>query len=241
MFKKHFVFSVLLVIGLMLSSAGTRILTAKGASEERERAAKAADALSEIMGIPEGGIPNDLMARAEAVAVFPHVVKGAFGIGGEFGKGLVSERMANGKWSAPSYLKIGGGNFGLQLGVSATDLVLVFTDRNGFQQLLDGKVKLGADIGVAAGPVGRNAQAATDLKLKSSVYAYSRSKGLFAGVALDGSVVSIDESANRDVYGKDFTAREILTDGKVPVNDIVMPFVHTLEKYSPAAARKRTT
>jgi lipid-binding SYLF domain-containing protein len=237
MLKRTGFLSIALALAVVLSSS-VRTANAKDASDERERAVKAADVLTEIMQIPENGIPNELMERAEAVAVFPHVIKGAFGVGGEFGHGLVSERRADGRWSAPSFVKIGGGNFGLQLGVQSTDLVLVFTSRDGFKGLLDGKVKLGADAAVAAGPVGRKAQVATDVLLKSPVLAYSRSKGLFAGIALDGSVVSIDDSANRKVYGKDFTAQDILIDGKARINNDVAPFVRVLEKYSP---RKRVT
>jgi len=238
MLKRTGFLSIVLALAVVLSSS-VRTANAKDTSDERERAVKAADVLTEIMQISENGIPNELMERAEAVAVFPHVIKGAFGVGGQFGKGLVSERRADGRWSAPSFVKIGGGNFGLQLGVQSTDLVLVFTSRDGFKGLLDGKVKLGADAAVAAGPVGRNAQVATDVLLKSPVFAYSRSKGLFAGIALDGSVVSIDDPANRKVYGKDFTAQDILLDGKARINSDVAPFVRVLEKYSPA--RKRVT
>ena len=240
MFKRNQFSIMAFIFVLLIGLLGVPSLTAKDtANDERERAKKAADVLSEIMQIPEEGIPNDLMARAEAIAVFPHVVKGAFGIGGEYGKGLVSRRMENGRWSAPSFLKIGGGSFGLQLGVQSTDLVLVFTSREGFKGLLDGKVKLGVDAAVAAGPVGRNAQASTDVMLKSPVLAYSRSKGLFAGIALDGAVVSIDDSDNAAAYGKDVTAQDILYGGKARMNSVVAPFVQTLEKYSPA--RKRVT
>jgi lipid-binding SYLF domain-containing protein len=240
MFKRNQFSIVAFVFLFLIGSLGVRTLSAKDtATDERERAQKAAEVLSEIMQIPEEGIPNDLMARAEAVAVFPHVVKGAFGIGGEYGKGLVSRRMENGRWSTPSYLKIGGGSFGLQLGVQATDLVLIFTSRDGFKGLLDGKVKLGVDAGVAAGPVGRNAQASTDVLLKSPVLAYSRSKGLFAGISLDGAVVSIDDSDNAKAYGKELSAQDILYGGKAPMNAVVAPFVHTLDKYAPP--RKRVT
>jgi lipid-binding SYLF domain-containing protein len=240
MFRTSRVFIVAFTMVLLMSLLGIGAVSAKEkATDERERAQNAATVLSEIMQIPEGGIPNDLMARAEAIAVIPHVVKGAFGLGGEFGKGLVSRRMENGRWSAPSFIKIGGGSFGLQLGLQATDLVLVFTDREGFKGLLDGKVKLGADASVAAGPVGRDASASTDVLLKSPVLAYSRSKGLFAGISLDGSVVTINDSANKDAYGKELSAEDILYHGKATVNDVVAPFVRTLEKYSPA--RKRIT
>jgi lipid-binding SYLF domain-containing protein len=173
------------------------------------------------------------MERATAVAVIPHVVKGAFGIGGQYGKGLVSHRVANGRWSTPAFVDIGGGSIGFQIGVQATDLVLVFTNDEGFRGLLDGKVKLGADASVAAGPLGRKAEVATDVLLKSAVFAYSRSKGLFAGVSLDGSALTINDSANSNVYGNDISAQDILLNGKVPSNATVAPFIRVLEKYAP--------
>jgi lipid-binding SYLF domain-containing protein len=234
---KKCIFPVFLALAFMLSSLGTGILSAKGATDEQERAVKAAWVLTEVMNAPDQAIPNELMERAEAIAVFPHVIKGAFGVGGEFGHGLVSQRMANGRWSAPAYIKIGGGSFGFQIGGTSTDIVLVFTDRKGYEGLLSGKVKLGADAAVAAGPVGRNAQVGTDIKLTSPVFAYSRSKGLFAGVALDGAVVTIDDSANELVYGKALSGREILTEGRAPMNNIVAPFVQALDRYSPAHHR----
>ena len=189
------------------------------------------------MGIPESGIPDDLMARARAVAVIPHVVKGAFGIGGRYGKGLVSQRMANGQWSTPAYIEIGGGSFGLQIGVEAADLVLVFTNDEGVKGLLKGKVKLGADASVAAGPVGRRAEVGTDATLKSAIWSYSRSKGLFAGVSLDGSTITMDDSANEKVYGRKLSGEEILTKGTVAVNATARPFVDALAKYSPAVKK----
>jgi len=234
---KKSVFPVLIALAFMLSSLGTGILSAKSVTDERERAVKAAAVLTDIMKAPDQGIPNELMERAEAIAVFPHVVKGAFGVGGEFGHGMVSQRMANGRWSAPAYIKIGGGSFGFQIGASSTDIVLVFTDRKGYEGLLSGKVKLGADAAVAAGPVGRNAQVGTDIKLESPVFAYSRSKGLFAGIALDGAVVTVDDSANQQVYGRAMSGREILTEGRAPINNIVAPFVQALDRYSPAHHR----
>jgi lipid-binding SYLF domain-containing protein len=234
---KKCIFPVFLALAFMLSSLGTGILSAKGATDEQERAVKAAEVLTEVMNAPDQAIPTELMERAEAIAVFPHVIKGAFGVGGEFGHGLVSQRMANGRWSAPAYIKIGGGSFGFQIGGTSTDIVLVFTDRKGYEGLLSGKVKLGADAAVAAGPVGRNAQVGTDIKLTSPVFAYSRSKGLFAGVALDGAVVTLDDSANELVYGRAMSGREILTEGRAPINNVVAPFVQALDRYSPAHHR----
>jgi len=213
MFKPNQLFIVTFIIVLLVSALGLQAVSAKGSVDDyRDRAKNAASVLTEIMQIPEGGIPNDLMNRAHAIAVIPHVVKGAFGVGGEYGKGLVSTRLENGRWSTPAFINIGGGSFGLQLGVQATDLVLIFTDREGFRGLLDGKVK-------------------------SPVLAYSRSKGLFAGISLDGAVVSINDSANKKVYGKEITAQDILYHGKARMNDIVSPFVQALEKYSPVRKR----
>ena len=233
---KHFITAVTVFLFVMASLTPMSLRAED--SDEAERAMKAAEVLKEVMQIPESGIPDGLMERAVAVAVIPHVVKGAFGLGGRYGKGLVSHRV-NGKWSAPSYISIGGGSFGLQLGVEATDLVLVFTSNDGFKGLLDGKVKLGADAAVAAGPVGRKAEVGTDILLKSAVYSYSRSKGLFAGIALDGAVVTIDDSANKKIYGKDVTGHDILLRNRVRMNNAVTPFVRALEMYSPQP--KRTT
>jgi len=209
------------------------------ASDESDRAMKATATLTEIMQTPDNGIPDELMEHAVAVAVIPHVVKGAFGLGGSYGKGLVSHRGTDGRWSAPSFISIGGGSFGLQLGVQATDLVLVFTSHDGFKGLLDGKVKLGADASVAAGPVGRKAEVGTDILLKSPVFAYSRSKGLFAGISLDGSVVTIDDDANNKVYGKAVSGQDLMLRNSVRMNATVSPFAHALEMYSPQP--KRTT
>src|SRR5215831_20170423 len=238
MFKRNQCLVMAFAFVLLIGSLGLRSVSAKEtANEERERAQKAANVLSEIMGIQEQGIPRDLMSHAEAVAVFPHMVKGGFIVGGQYGKGLVSDRMANGRWSTPAFVKIGGGSFGLQIGAEATDLVLVFTSKEGFKGLLEGKLKLGANAAVAAGPVGRDAQVATDVLLKSPVLAYSRSKGVFAGITLNGAVVSIDDSENQKVYGKELTAEDILYNGRARMNNTVAPFVQALDKYAPAAKR----
>jgi len=209
------------------------------ASEYSERAMNAAKVLTEVMQIPDNGIPDELMEHAVAVAVIPHMVKGAFGLGGTYGKGLVSHREPGGKWSAPSFIEIGGGSFGLQLGVQAADLVLVFTSDDGFKGLLDGKIKLGVDAAVAAGPVGRKAEVGTDVLLKSPVFSYSRSKGLFAGISLEGAAVTIDDSANKKVYGKEVTGHDIMLGKGVQMNNDVAPFVRALQMSSPQP--KRTT
>ena len=201
-------------------------------STEATRAADATKVLSEIMNIPENSIPQELMARAHGIAVIPHVVKGAFGVGGEWGKGLMSQRREDG-WSAPAYIEIGGGSFGLQIGLQASDIVLVFTDEDGIRGILKGKLKLGADASATAGPVGRHAEVGTDILLRSAIFAYSRSKGLFAGISLDGSVIGMDDNANRKIYGKDVTGEDILLGKVVRTNNVVEPFVAELQKVSP--------
>jgi len=200
--------------------------------EGSERIAKSTEVLQDLTTTADKRIPNELLERAEAIAVIPHVIKGAFGIGGRFGKGVISQRLPNGRWSPPAFVEIGGGSFGAQLGVSSTDLVLVFTDRNALSLLEGGKdLKIGADASAVAGPIGRSAEAGTNVKLESAIYSYSRSKGLFAGVSLDGAVLSIDKDKNEKVYGTG-DAREILN-GKVAANTTVQPFVNALEKVSP--------
>jgi len=234
------VWSAVVVFALTTSVLAQSDKTDKKLSSQAERATESAKVLTEIMGIPENAIPEELMSRAHGIAVIPHVVKGALGIGGQWGKGLMSQRREDGKWSTPAFIEVGGGSFGLQIGVQASDIVLVFTDESGIKGLLKGKVKLGADASATAGPVGRKAEVGTDVMLKSAVFAYSRSKGLFAGVSLDGSVVAIDDSANKDAYGKAVTAEQILLGSEVKANATVQPFLDTLQKISPAHVHAKT-
>jgi lipid-binding SYLF domain-containing protein len=184
------------------------------------------------MDAPDQRIPDALLKRAYGIAVIPHVIKGAMGIGGSYGKGLVAERNATGGWGTPLFISIAGGSFGLQLGVEATDVVLVFTNRDGIHGLLKGKLKLGADASATAGPVGRTASAGTDVMLNSAIYSYSRAKGLFAGISLDGAVVQLDDDANHDVYGKDMVASDVSTRKVSTAADTVVgPFLSVLRKY----------
>ena len=202
-------------------------------ADESERARKAGSVLSEIMGAPDQGIPEDLLEKAHAIAIIPHVVKGAFIVGGRYGKGLISRRGTDGNWTAPAFITIGGGSVGFQIGGSATDLVLVFTNEDGLKPLLKGKFTLGGDASVAAGPVGRTASGSTDITLSSAIYSYSRSKGLFAGVSLQGASITMDDSANEAVYGRPVTGEDILLRGKVRTNQVVQPFIASLVKYVP--------
>lgn len=205
----------------------------KSNKDASERISKATDVLQDLTASADKKVPNELLERAEAIAVIPNMMKGAFGIGGRYGKGVVSQRDANGRWSAPSFLEIGGGSFGAQIGVSSTDLVLVFTDRKALDLLEGGKdLKLGVDAGIVAGPIGRTAEAGVNANLKSAIYAYSRAKGLFAGVALDGAVLSIDKHMNEKVYGSSVDATQILG-GKTAMNSTVMPFINALDRVVP--------
>jgi len=207
--------------------------TGKHEKDASDRIEKAAAVLQELTTSGDKGIPNDMLQNAQAVVVIPHMVKGAFGIGGRYGKGVVSERQADGRWSAPAFIDIGGASYGFQLGASATDLVLVFKDRKGLDTLEGGKdMKLGVDAGVVAGPVGRSAEAGTNAKLESSIYAWSRSKGLYAGVALDGAVLYMDNDMNRQMYGDSVEARQILN-GSVAPTAAVQPWMNALEQAVP--------
>jgi len=210
-------------------------------TDEAMRATHAASVLEEIMEAPDQGIPEALLKRAYGIAIIPHVVKGALGIGGLYGKGLVAQRNASGGWGTPLFIEIGGGSFGFQLGVEATDVVMVFTNSDGIKPLLKGKLKIGADASATAGPVGRSAEAGTDILLNSAIYSYSRSKGLFAGVAFDGAVLKLDEDANKDVYGKKSVAADVsVRKVSAAAMSVVQPFLRALQKYAGAEAPKTT-
>lgn len=199
--------------------------------EGTSQAQKAAKVFGEIMGTPDKGIPADLLNKAECVAVFPTVVKAGFIVGGKAGRGVASCRTPSG-WSAPAYLEIKGGSFGLQVGGQATDVVLLFMNTNGLKKLVNNKVELGADASIAAGPVGREAAASTDASMSAEILSYSRSKGLFAGISLKGSVVSADKSDMEDTYGKTVTALQVLAAGNSRAPAEVQVFANKLGEYS---------
>jgi lipid-binding SYLF domain-containing protein len=203
--------------------------------DEINQSQKAAEVFREIMNIPEKAIPRDVLDRAECVAVFPQVIKAGFIVGGRGGRGVASCRTATG-WSAPAYFNLGGGSVGLQIGAQATDFVLLFMNRDGMKSLLSDNFTLGGDASVAAGPVGRQAGAETDVKLDAQILSYSRSKGLFAGLELKGVVIKPDKGDMRDVYGRDVTAREILEENKVTAPEPVRAFPNTLAQYSTRGA-----
>jgi lipid-binding SYLF domain-containing protein len=177
--------------------------------DEVEQSEKAARIIDEIMAAPDKEIPAEIFEDARCVGVFPSVLKVAFGIGGSGGRGLVSCRHATG-WSPPAYFTLGSGSIGFQIGAESTDLVMLFMTDNSINSLMATKFEVGADLSVAAGPVGRQAGASTDAKLDAQILSYSRSKGLFAGVALKGAVIQPHESDMRDAYGAGITARDVL-------------------------------
>jgi lipid-binding SYLF domain-containing protein len=198
---------------------------------QAERAEKAAKVVANM--------PKMFADHAKAIAVIPGVKKAAFGFGGRWGKGLISMRDENGAWIPPSFIEISGGSFGLQLGFESSDLVLIFTDKDAVNSLLRAKLTLGGTASAAAGPVGRQAEAGTPILLNSGILSYSHSSGLFAGISLEGSALTIDDSSNRKVYGKYISGDEILLDRRVQTNETVAPFLDALEQYVPASWEER--
>lgn len=225
--------SLALSLAVGLSGTAFAQTAAKDTHDEIEQTTKAAQIFREVMSAPDKAIPQRILDNADCVAVFPSVIKAAFGIGGRGGRGVVVCRGANG-WSAPAYLNVGGASFGFQIGAESTDYVMLFMTPESARSLMETNVKLGGNISVAAGPIGREAGAATDLKLNAQILTYSRSKGLFAGAALEGAVIESANGDMRDVYGSDVTTRQVLFGGtKAPQE--VTAFAKTIESYSPAA------
>jgi len=197
--------------------------------DDVNRTHKAAQVFKEIMDTPDKGIPHDLLASAKCIAIIPGDVKFALVFGGSYGRGLATCRTKDG-WSAPMFVAIDGGSVGYQIGGSSTDLVMLFMNDHALQSLMSDKFKLGADASVAAGPVGRSAAAGTDLKLSAEILSYSRSKGIFAGVSLDGAVMQADKSGDKAMYGHEVDRHEILS-GKVAVPASAQPLLHELGGY----------
>ncbi|HWJ48787.1 MAG TPA: lipid-binding SYLF domain-containing protein [Candidatus Udaeobacter sp.] len=223
---------VVCVVVFLISS-----LTAFAANDEHEedRVKDAGEVLKEILNIPDD-IPQDLLDKAECVVVLPSVKKGAFGIGGSYGRGVMICRGGQhykGKWGAPALYALEGVSIGFQLGGQATDFVLLVMNPKGAESLLYSKVKLGADASAAAGPKGRTAEGATDIVMQAEILSYSRNKGLFAGVSLEGSTLRSDGSANEKLYKKKLTAKEIIRGGKVGVPACASELVATLDRKSP--------
>jgi len=198
-----------------------------------KRLAESGTAFSEIMAVPDKGIPGSLLDKAECIVIIPGMVKGGFIVGGQGGKGAVSCRGANKSgWTAPAMVEMAGGSVGLQIGASATDVVMLVMDRKGMDSLLKDKFTIGGDASVAAGPVGRATTAETDAAMKAKILSYSRSRGAFAGVSLNGSTLKQDNDANKALYGKPMDATAIMTGTPSPA--AAAPMLQALNKYSPA-------
>lgn len=222
-----------IVCGLAMLSAPLASYAAGDRAKLDERLTSSQAVLNEIMATPDKGIPQSILSGASCVAVIPAYKKGAFVVGAQYGQGVATCRTPHG-WSAPVFVKLEGGSFGWQIGGQSTDLVLVAMNQNGLQDMLKAKFKLGADAAASAGPVGRNAQAGTDWKLNAEFLTYSRSKGLFAGLDLDGTVMSQNSDDTRAEYGSDVPFESVLKGSQaVPAN--AQPFVRTVAKYFVAA------
>ena len=217
------------IVAATLAAGFTQISGAQDKGKDTERLSSAAAVIEEIMATPDKGIPQSILAGAQCVVVIPSFKKGAFVVGAQYGQGVATCRTPQG-WSAPVFVKLEGGSFGFQIGGQATDLVLVAMNHDGLQTMLQNKFKLGGDAAASAGPGGRNAQAGTDWKLNAEFLTYSRSKGLFAGIDLDGTVLSQNADDTRAEYGSDMPFNTVLSGG-VPTPDNARPFVRTVAKY----------
>jgi lipid-binding SYLF domain-containing protein len=232
----------LLASGLFAAPAALGLASAQAAAPDQdERARNAVRVLREVQAIPESAIPDKLFDQARAIVVVPDSLKVGLVLGGRRGHGLVSVKNPDGTWSSPSFVKLTGGSIGLQAGVQSSDIVLVFRGERGLDSIVNGKITLGADAGVAAGPVGRNAATATDGQLKAEIWSWSRARGLFAGIALDGAVLSIDDAANQLAYGVGATPRMIF-EGRAPQapGEAVIQFRDSLEEATALARDRRT-
>lgn len=202
-----------------------------GASDAPKRLDAAADVMTEMMAAPDKGIPLDLLEKAQCIVIVPGLKKGAFIVGGKYGKGFMECRKASAGWSAPASIRIEGGSFGLQIGGSATDVVLLVMNQGGVKKLLSSKFTLGADATAAIGPVGRDSSAATDAQMHAEILTYSRARGAFAGLSLEGATLRPDDDWNKELYGKPMTNQDIVM-GDVRPPDAAKTLQSVLNKYS---------
>ena len=223
------------VIGLAATAVAADEKTTAKESKAQDRVQAAADVLNEIQAAPDQGIPEEVLGSAECVAVVPSMLKAGFVVGARYGRGLASCRTPKG-WSAPAFFKVEGGSFGLQIGGQAVDLVMLIMNDDGMHKLLSSKFKLGADASVAAGPVGRHAAADTDWKMRAQILSYSRARGLFAGLELNGAVIRQDKDSTREFYGHMVTSKASL-EGEIEPPAGAYPFLQTLAKWAKEASK----
>lgn len=222
---------ILFVSALVFFLSAPMLASASDRDDDVSRIEKSAQVFKEVMNTPDKGIPHDLLDKAQCVAIIPGDKKFAFIFGGNYGRGVATCRTATHGWSAPMFVALEGGSVGYQIGGSSTDIIMLFMNEHALQSLLGDKFKLGADASVAAGPVGRQATADTDVRLRAEILTYSRSHGIFAGVSLSGAVVQADKSGDQAMYGDNITRRQIL-DGHVTVPQSAMALVHEIDNYS---------
>jgi len=227
--KQLFLILTLLLMSMMLPAQSY----ADNAAKAQSKVDDARAVIVEVMSNPDKGIPPDLLRKVSAVAIFPGVVKAGFVFGGKYGRGVVlMHNKQRNTWSAPAFYSIGAGSIGWQIGVQSTDLVLLIRSQRGLKSLLNSEFTLGADAAVAAGPVGRRAEASTDVAMKAEILSYSRSRGLFAGVSLEGAKINALDSYNRAYYGKTLSPRDILLRGKGLAPKSGVRLIRNLQKYS---------
>jgi lipid-binding SYLF domain-containing protein len=225
--KQSFLF-IALIAALAIHPA-----SAQQSDGEAKRVSDALIALDEIMAAADKSVPRSILEKAEGIAVFPSMLKGGLGIGAQHGRGILSVRdKKNGGWSSPAFLTINGGSIGAQIGVQAMDLVLIINNQRGLEQLVSNQFKIGADASVAAGPVGRDASAATDIQMRAQILSYSRTRGLFAGVTLNGSTIRQDRDANERFYGTAYRTGQIVFDGLGGSPEAANAWKATLTKYA---------
>jgi lipid-binding SYLF domain-containing protein len=202
-----------------------------------DRLYESSKVLDELVQAPDGGVPKDLLQKAECVAVIPAVKKAALGVGGNYGRGVVACKKDGGKgpWGAPSMISLSGGSFGFQLGGQSNDVVMLFMTPDSIKHLLKDKVTLGADASAAAGPKGREASAQTNATMRAEILTYARSRGLFAGISLKGAVLKPDNDANKALYSGEVDAKALLVEGKGTVPDPAKKFIDTLSKFTPGS------
>jgi lipid-binding SYLF domain-containing protein len=227
------------IVMIAIATLLTSLAFAQDREKQLNRVQGAGEVLGEIMSAPDKGIPEEIFGSAKCVAIVPSLLKAGFVFGGEYGHGVASCRTENG-WSAPAFFGVKGGSFGLQIGGQAVDLVMLIMNERGMRNLLSSKFELGVDASVAAGPVGRHAEGATDWKMRAQVLTYSRARGVFAGVALKGALIKQDKDDTRAFYGRMVPFRTLLTGAMAPPAD-AQPFLAALNKYTPAAKKTATT
>jgi lipid-binding SYLF domain-containing protein len=218
--------SLIFISAIALTSTN---LLASARQDSIERLHMSSDVLHSIVETPDKGIPEEVLSSAKCIVVIPHLIKGGFVFGGEHGRGIASCRTADGRWSAPAFVSIGGGSWGLQIGVEGIDLVMVIMNDHGLQHLLSSKFQIGGDASAAAGPVGRHASAGTDWTMNTEILTYSRARGVFAGITLDGAVIEQDNDSTGAIYGRSRSFRSILS-GRVAAPQSTRGFMHSIEE-----------